>query len=107
MGYFKEMLSENGVASSKRFVGFISYLVCLACVIGLVIKDGGTTIVEGLIQTILVTATSLLGISSVTGIWKGNNKVSIDGDEEETKKRKEKRHKKVSKEVEELEGELD
>lgn len=73
MGFFKAMLSENGEPSSKRFVGFISYLVALGCIIGLTIKDGATTVVEDLIQTLLITASGLLGIASVTSIWKNGS----------------------------------
>lgn len=76
MNFFKAMLSENGEPSSKRFVGFISYIVALGCIIGLTIKDGATIIVEDLIQTLLISASGLLGLSSVTSIWKnGSSKV--------------------------------
>lgn len=38
----------------------------------LVVSEGGSGVVENLLQTAMVMAASLLGISSVTSIWKGN-----------------------------------
>ena len=70
----KQIVSgENGQISSKRVMGMIMCLVCLGCIIYLSIHDGGTLVVENLLQTTLITAASLLGISSVTGIWRGNS----------------------------------
>lgn len=72
-GFFKQLVSgANGVVSSKRVMGMLVLLVCLACIIYLVIAEGGTSVVENLLQTGMVMAASLLGISSVTSIWKGN-----------------------------------
>ena len=36
------------------------------------IKEGGTQVVENIMQTLLIVSSALLGISSVTSIWKGN-----------------------------------
>lgn len=70
----KQMISgENGQISSKRVMGIIMSLVCLGCIIYLSIHEGGTLVVENLLQTTLIMAASLLGISSVTGIWRGNS----------------------------------
>ena len=85
--FLKEMLSEvgpNGTShiSSKRVVGLLLVMVSLACIIYLTIKDGGTVVVENLIQTALVMGASLLGISSVTSIWK-NGSISIGGEKNE------------------------
>jgi hypothetical protein len=68
--FFREMLSENGVGSSKRLVGFISILVTLGCIIYLVIAEGCSTCVENLLQTVIISACALLGVSSVTSIFK-------------------------------------
>lgn len=83
MGFLREMLSENGgVPSTKRVIGSLSYLTCLVCMVILVIREGGSFVVESLIQTVLITATSLLGISSVTSIWKqGKNTSSVSTSE--------------------------
>lgn len=85
--FLREMLSEQGLhgsyISSKRVVGFMLALVSMACTIYLTIRDGGTVVVENLIQTSLVMSASLLGISSVTSIWK-NGSMSI-GEQKEPK----------------------
>ena len=75
---------ENGQISSKRVMGMIMSLVCLGCIIYLSIHDGGTVVVENLLQTTLITAASLLGISSVTGIWRGNS-VKMGDDKSQSK----------------------
>lgn len=69
------MLSENGNGSSKRLFGGIAILVALGCIIYLTVTEGCTDCVEGLLQVLIITSCSLLGLSSVTGIWK-NGKVS-------------------------------
>lgn len=75
--FIKQMLSGgNSIASSKRVMGVLILLVCLGCMVYLVVSEGGTLVVENLLQTGMVMAASLLGISSVTSIWKGN-KVSM------------------------------
>lgn len=71
--FFRQLVSgANGIISSKRVMGMLVLLVCLICIIYLVVTEGGTGVVENLLQTGMVMAASLLGISSVTGIWKGN-----------------------------------
>ena len=78
-GFFRQLISgANGIVSSKRVMGMLTLLVCLGCIIYLVIAEGGTNVVENLLQTGMVMAASLLGISSVTSIWKGNQ-VSMNG----------------------------
>ena len=68
---FKEIMSgENGRLSSKRVMGVIVLAVCLICTIWLVYNEGGTQVVENLLQTLMIMAAALLGISSVTSIWK-------------------------------------
>jgi hypothetical protein len=73
--FWREMLSENGNGSSKRLFGGIAILVALGCIIYLTVTEGCTDCVEGLLQVLIITSCSLLGLSSVTGIWK-NGKVS-------------------------------
>lgn len=69
---FREMVSgSNGILSSKRVMGVIILIVCMLCTIWLVYSEGGTQVVENLLQTLMIMAAALLGISSVTGIWKG------------------------------------
>ena len=88
--FFKEIFSEsttNGTqkASSKRVMGVVTLVVALCCMVYLTWVDHGTTVVENLLQTAMIMAASLLGISSVTGIWKGNS-MSINDKQEEQKK---------------------
>jgi hypothetical protein len=64
------MLSENGVGSSKRLVGSIAMLIALGCIVYLTITEGCTNCVEGLLQVLIITSCSLLGLSSITSIWK-------------------------------------
>lgn len=69
--FIKNILSgENGVLSSKRVFGGLSILVVLGCIIALVVKEGGTSVVENLLTTAMILGASLLGISTVTNIWK-------------------------------------
>lgn len=73
--FWRDMLSENGNGSSKRLFGGIAILVALGCIIYLTVIEGCTDCVEGLLQVLIVTSCSLLGLSSVTSIFK-NGKVS-------------------------------
>lgn len=79
---FREMISgENGVISSKRVMGVIVLTVCMMCTCWLVWSEGGTTVVENLLQTLMIMAAALLGISSITGIWKKGEKTEIKAEE--------------------------
>ena len=79
---FREMISgENGVISSKRVMGVIVLVVCMICTCWLVWSEGGTQVVENLLQTLMVMAAALLGISSITGIWKKGEKTEIKAEE--------------------------
>ena len=74
--FWREIFSENGIGSSKRIVGTLAMLVALGCIIYLTITEGCTNCVEGLLQVLIITSCSLLGLSSVTSIWK-SGKVSV------------------------------
>lgn len=75
--FWREIFSENGNGSSKRLVGAVAMIVALGCIIFLTITEGCTACVEGLLQVLIITSCSLLGLSSVTSIWK-NGKASIN-----------------------------
>ena len=78
---FREMISgENGVISSKRVMGVIVLTVCMICTCWLVWSEGGTAVVENLLQTLMIMAAALLGISSITGIWRKGEKTEIKTD---------------------------
>lgn len=73
MGFIKEMLSgANGVVSSKRIIGAITMLVVLGCTVYFTIHEGCTQYVENILQTLIISACGLLGITSVAGIWRNN-----------------------------------
>lgn len=76
--FLKNMLSSNSEVSSKRVSGMLALLVGLGCITYLTIDEGGTTAVESLLQTVLITAACLLGVSSVTSIWKAERTVKSD-----------------------------
>ena len=79
---FRELVSgENGVLSSKRLMGVIILIICMICTCWLVYVEGGTQVVENLLQTLMIMAAALLGISSVTGIWKKGGRTEIKTDE--------------------------
>ena len=69
--FLREVFSENGVGSSKRILGTLMLIVCLVCVVYLVFKEGGTKEVENILITTVAIGAGLLGLSSVTSIWKG------------------------------------
>jgi hypothetical protein len=72
--FFKQIFeSEEGYASSKRVLGAIIIFIVLLCIIWLVYTEGGTSVVEDLLNTAMFIGGTLLGISSITGIWKYTN----------------------------------
>lgn len=79
---FRELVSGgNGMLSSKRVMGVVVLAVCVLCTCWLVYAEGGTQVVENLLQTLMIMAAALLGISSITGIWKKGGKTEIKTDE--------------------------
>lgn len=86
--FWREFLSENGNGSAKRLFGGVALLVALGCIIYLTITEGCTACVEGLLQVLIITACSLLGLSSVTSIWK-TGKMNIN---QEKKKEEDDEH---------------
>lgn len=76
----KDILSgENGHLSSKRVLGAIVLLTCLICIIIQASKEGITDNLKDLFEWLIITSTALLGITSITGIWK--NKKPADNNE--------------------------
>ncbi len=77
--FWRSVFSEQGRPSSKRVLGAFMILVCLGLIVFLAIMSAiSATEPEGicpdnikdLINLIMILASSLLGISSVTEIWK-------------------------------------
>lgn len=78
--FFENLSSATGTLSAKRFTGMVLLFLVMCCVIYLTIKEGGTHVVEDLLQTAMILGATLLGISSITSIWK-TGKMSIGHDE--------------------------
>lgn len=70
MDWLREILSEGQYLSSKRVAGMILIIFSVFLITGLVIKDGANQYTESLIPTAMIVGAALLGVSSVTGIWK-------------------------------------
>lgn len=68
--FFREVFSEGGIGSAKRVLGAFMVLVVLGCTVYLCISEGATAIVEHLLDTAMIMGGTLLGISSVTSIFK-------------------------------------
>ena len=85
--FLRRAFSENNVPSAKRVIGGIMIIVVLFCTVWSCIKYGMTAHVTSVIETEIITAGALLGVSSVTSIWKGGrmhrkSSGSVDEDEE-------------------------
>lgn len=70
----QSILSGRGKISAKRATGVWLILLVSFCVIWIMIHEGGTSVVESLLETSLIIAASLLGLSSVTSIFKETHK---------------------------------
>jgi hypothetical protein len=69
--FWREVFSgANGIASSKRILGAFCLLVCTATIVYLAIESKDSDNVKDLIELLMGVSALLLGISSVTGIWK-------------------------------------
>lgn len=74
----QSIFSGSGTISSKRVTGVWLIMLVSFCIIWIMIHEGGTNVVENLLETCLIVAASLLGISSITGIFKGNQEVKVN-----------------------------
>lgn len=65
--FFKNMVSSNDSVSSKRFAGLLGWMLCLViCIYCTWFAIQAPAIIE----ILFICSTSLLGIESVTNIWK-------------------------------------
>lgn len=76
--WWRDVFSEKGVGSVKRVAGAFIVFVSMCCIVYLTITAGPVMIVENLLQTSLVTGAALLGLYSITSIWK-NGSMSVGG----------------------------
>ena len=80
---FREIFSaSSGYLSSKRILGAIVLLACLTITIIQAAREGMTDNIKDLFEVLIITSTALLGITSVTSIWKNGNtkKTKIEED---------------------------
>ena len=74
--------SENGVGSAKRIVGSFMIVCVMFCTIWSCIKFGMIEPVKSVIETEIITAGALLGITSVTNIWRKKSPSPEDKEED-------------------------
>lgn len=80
--FWKQVFSgANGYASSKRVLGGLCLLICMAVIIYLAIESKDSDNVKDLLEMMIGVSALLLGISSVTGIWKKIPKDNKNNDE--------------------------
>lgn len=69
--FFKQLFSgATGHISSKRVLGAICLLTCMGVIIYLAIQSKDSDNVKSLLEMMIGVSALLLGISSVTSIWK-------------------------------------
>ena len=78
--------SENGIGSAKRIVGAFMIVCVMFCTIWSCVKFGMIEPVKDVIETEIITAGALLGITSVTNIWRKKQPMPEEGDKEENEK---------------------
>lgn len=67
--FFIQVFSEDGVPSCKRIVGSFMIVVIMICTVLSIINSGMSIQVQSIIELEIITAGTLLGLSSVTRIW--------------------------------------
>ena len=67
--FIKEMLSSDSNVSSKRVAGFLGWLLCLVITWYCTYYMMPT---PEIVEMLFICSTSLLGIDSITSIWKKN-----------------------------------
>ena len=67
MNWFKEIFTKNNIMSSKRVCGVLGFLGCLGILIYCTIQSVQA---PEMIDIFLIICASLLGVDSVTDIWK-------------------------------------
>ena len=80
---FREIFSAStGYLSSKRILGAIVLLACLVVIIIQATHEGVTDNIKDLFEWLIATSTALLGITSITNIWKIKSASKDKGREE-------------------------
>jgi len=72
-GVLRDIFSaSSGHLSSKRILGAIVLITCLVVVVFRAHTEGITDNIKDLFEWFIATSTALLGITSITSIWKNN-----------------------------------
>ena len=83
---FLGAFSENGIGSAKRIVGAFMIVCVMFCTIWSCVKFGMIEPVKSVIETEIITAGALLGITSVTNIWRKKSPMPDENDKNENEK---------------------
>ncbi|MCH5167485.1 MAG: hypothetical protein J1F35_06270 [Erysipelotrichales bacterium] len=78
---FKFIATELSDGIEKTTVGALSMFVLIGCIVYLVIKEGATPTVDSLMTTAMIVAATLMGVNSVTEIFKKTDNRSINIEE--------------------------
>lgn len=83
---FLGAFSENGIGSAKRIVGAFMIVCVMFCTIWSCVKFGMIEPVKSVIETEIITAGALLGITSMTNIWRKKSPMPDENDKDENEK---------------------
>lgn len=67
INFLKQMITAHSGISSKRICGVSGWLVCLCAAIYCTIYN---TQAPDFLDSIIIASSALLGVDSITGIWK-------------------------------------
>lgn len=85
--FFIHVFSEDGIPSCKRIVGTFMIVVVMICTVLSIVTSGMTTQIQSIVELEIITAGTLLGLSSVTRIW-NKTQSSSNTESKSTKKTK-------------------
>ena len=73
IGFWRETFSgPYGYLSSKRILGGIVLIVCLFFIVFQALQEGITDNIKELFEWLIITSSTLLGITSITNIFRNN-----------------------------------
>lgn len=75
--WFKDMLDAKSSVSSKRFCGVLGWLVCIGVVIYCTLA---VIQAPSIMEFFMLSVVGLLGVDSVTSIWKNKKRDDKDND---------------------------
>ena len=85
--FFIHVFSEDGIPSCKRIVGTFMIVVVMICTVLSIVTSGMSTQIQSIVELEIITAGTLLGLSSVTRIW-NKSQSSSNTESKSTKKTK-------------------